>query len=174
MLILFLRTFKYIFSYFSPFKNECASKCVQRSFSARHFPSVVGTPHPSATAHHALHSTLPFDNSPSVRQLTLRFDSSPFRLTLDSVSVECQREFQSKGKGLRMFAKRELQSGECFLQEHPVVSHRTLCQRRHQQMADVVRQRSIRACHVDADFQTIMPMMPAPQRVTATTIHHHR
>ena len=69
---------------------------MQHSFSARHFPSVVdewlSTPHPSATAHHALHSTLiprflsttplPFDNSPfrsttcpSVRHLDLPFDA---------------------------------------------------------------------------------------------------
>ena len=33
---------------------------------------------------------------------------------LDSVSIECQREFQSKGKGLTMFARRELHSGEFF------------------------------------------------------------
>ena len=65
-------------------------------------------------AHHALHSALPFDNSPSVRQLALPFNSSPFCLMLDSVLVECQREFQSQGKGLTMFARCELHSGEFF------------------------------------------------------------
>ena len=66
------------------------------------------------------------------------------------------REFQSKGKGLRTFARHELHSGEFFLQEHPVISNRNLCQQHHQQMVDVVRQWSIRACHVDADFQTMI------------------
>ena len=51
---------------------------------------------------------------PFVRQLAHLFDSSPFCLMLDSVLVECQREFQSKGKGLTMFAGRELHSGEFF------------------------------------------------------------
>ena len=170
MLVLFLRTLKHIFSHFSLVKNECASESVQRSAFSERCWGGLSTPHPSATVHH---STLPFDNSPSVRQPALPFNSSPFRLTLDSVSVDCQRVFQSKGKGLRMFAKRELYSGE-FFYRRLVVSNRNLCQRRHQQMADVVRQRSIRAFHVDADFQTRMPKMPGPQRVTVTPIHHHR
>ena len=131
MLILFLRTFKYIFSYFSPFKNECACECVQYSFSARHFPSVVdewlSTPHPSATAHHALHSLLPFDNSPSVQQLALSFNNLPFRSTTCPSVRQLALPFDAQlgvgrvpegvpvqRKGLTMFARRELHSGEFF------------------------------------------------------------
>ena len=41
MVVLFLRTFNYIFPYFFSLNNEYASGCVRRSFSARHFPSAV-------------------------------------------------------------------------------------------------------------------------------------
>ena len=105
MLVLFLRTFKYIFPYFFALNNECANECARRSFSARDFPSAVDgwlSSHIAcATAHHALHSMLPFDDLPF--HSTFRpFNNSPFRLTVDSVSVECQRECLSKGKGLVM------------------------------------------------------------------------
>ena len=109
LMLLFLKASKYIFPYFFPLNTECANECAQRSFSARDFPSAVDgwlSSHiASATAHHALHSTLPFDNVPfhsttypSARRLALPFDNSPFRSTVDPVSVECQRLFQSEGK----------------------------------------------------------------------------
>ena len=71
---------------------------------------------PSCPPFHASFRQLAFPSTtwPFVQQLGLPFDSSPFRLMLDSVSVECQREFQSKGKGFTMFTSRELHCGEFF------------------------------------------------------------
>ena len=89
MLVLFLRTSKYIFPYFFLLNNECVNECAQRSFSARDFPSAVDGWLSSHIAFAtALHSTLPFGNVPfhlttypSTRQLALPFDNSPFRPT---------------------------------------------------------------------------------------------
>jgi hypothetical protein len=140
MLFLFLRTFKYIFSYFSPFKNECVSKCAQRSFSTWHFPSVDEW---LSMSHRLCHtpSCPPFHN-----QLALLFDG---RLSVSQVpeGVSVQRE----GLGdVRLM--QELHNGELFLQEHHV-SNRIACQWRHHQMADVVCQWSVWACHINIDFQ---------------------
>ena len=62
MLVLFLRTFKYIFPYFFPLNNECACECVQRSFSARHFPSIVDRWLGSRVNASASPSCLPLNN----------------------------------------------------------------------------------------------------------------
>ena len=169
MLVLFLRTFKYMLSCFFPLKNECASECAQHTFSARHFPSVVdewlSMPHPS----HALHSdTLPFTNSPSVRQQpALPFDT-PLSVGRVPEGVSVQRE------GLEDVRWTRTSLRWVFLQAHPVISNRNLCQRCHQQMADVVRQRSIRVCDIEDDFQNNdTHNARTSQQGTTTTIHQN-
>ena len=61
MLVIFPRTFNYIFPYFFSLNNKYASRCAHRSFSAWHFPSAVDgwlSSHIDITAlHHAYRST---------------------------------------------------------------------------------------------------------------------
>ena len=149
MLVLFLRTFKYIFSYFSPLKSGCMGGVhIALPIENSPFHSTVNSP---------FHSTV---NLPFHSMVNL-----PFRSMVDSVLVKCQREFQSKGKCLGMFARCECNNGEFFLEEHPVISNRMIFQQLHHQMADVVCPWSIQACHINADFQMTIPMMPGPHNM---------
>ena len=89
MLVLFLRPFKYIFPHISSLNSECANECVQRSFSARDFPSAVdgwlSTPH--RLCHRQ--SCPPFHAS--VRHLAFRSTTRPpFRIALLSAAHSVQ------------------------------------------------------------------------------------
>ena len=138
MLVLLLRTFKYIFSYFSPLKNECASECAQHSSALSIFRAFVdewltlGWPRHTASATPIM--SVPRSTRSSIRQLALLFNGSlalsfhssvgHTRVVYKSLNWRTQ-QFRHSGVlsfrslSLGMFARPKLSYGEHFLQGTP-------------------------------------------------------
>ena len=132
MLVPFLRSLRYIFSYFSRLKNECASECMQQSFSARHFPSIVDEW--LNAPHHLCHTLMPpfHDKAPST---SIRW---PIRPSVQQ-SIQCwssdRGSFSPKGRAWGCSLMRTSAGWVFPTQGAPHLIYRSTCQRHHHQMA---------------------------------------
>ena len=98
MLVLFLKTFKYIFLYFFPLNNKCASEYAHRSFSTWHFLSAVdgwlsmrihtiSTPSPRHLHHSILPSIQLSTCRPSCAMRSINLPSNPWSHLRHSLSI---------------------------------------------------------------------------------------
>ena len=145
MLVLFLRTFNYIFPYFFFLNNKYASRCVHHSFSTQHFLSTVDgwvSSHINISAlHHAYRSTcnLPFHST--INSSLVLSHSSQIRpksgasleLSIKRQPLNVHQPFQhfgvprERGTELGTFTRCKFHEGEClhfhwlaFVLTHPL------------------------------------------------------